>query len=77
MLTTAPPARPWQPDWHAVLAQFRRGADIIVCGHYHVPRTETYVVDGREAILYILGDWSEGLSYLAEEDGRWLLRPGQ
>jgi UDP-2,3-diacylglucosamine hydrolase len=68
--------RPSRPSREAVLAQFRRGADIIVCGHYHVPGAETYDVDGRQAILYILGDWSEGLSYLVEEDGRWLLRPG-
>jgi UDP-2,3-diacylglucosamine hydrolase len=67
--------RPSQPSREVVLAKFRDGADIIVCGHYHSPKTETFDVDGRKRILYILGDWSEGLSYLVEENGRWGLTP--
>ena len=57
-------------------AEFRRGADIIVCGHFHEARRRKIHVDGREAILFTVGDWSEGESFLAEEDGRWELHGG-
>jgi len=57
-------------------AEFRRGADIVVCGHFHEARRRTLRVDGREAVLFTVGDWSEGESFLVEEDGRWELRGG-
>jgi UDP-2,3-diacylglucosamine hydrolase len=57
-------------------AEFRRGADIVVCGHFHEARCRKIQVDGREAILFTVGDWSEGESFLVEEDGRWELRGG-
>jgi UDP-2,3-diacylglucosamine hydrolase len=56
-----------------VAARVRRGADIIVCGHIHKPGAWPLVVDGRRAMLYTLGDWSGGESYLEEEGGRWRL----
>ena len=68
--------RPSAPSPEAVREKFRQGADIIVCGHYHVPRQEVFDVDGRPRTLYTLGDWSEGSSYLVEEDGRWQLCRG-
>jgi UDP-2,3-diacylglucosamine hydrolase len=67
--------RPSQPSREAVLAKFREGADIVICGHYHTPRVDTYEVDGRKRTLYTLGDWSDGLSYLVEEGGQWTLLP--
>jgi UDP-2,3-diacylglucosamine hydrolase len=57
----------------ALMAEFRRGTNIIVCGHVHMPQEVPFAVDGRQAVLYTLGDWSEGESYLVEEDGRWQL----
>jgi UDP-2,3-diacylglucosamine hydrolase len=65
--------RPHAPSPDVVREKFRLGADIIVCGHYHEPRQENVEVDGRQRTLYILGDWSEGTSYLVEEDGQWRL----
>ena len=60
----------------ALEAEFRRGTDVIVCGHVHVPQQVTFRVDGRETVLFTLGDWSEGESYLVEEEGRWRLCGG-
>ena len=57
-------------------AEFRRGADIIVCGHFHEAQRRKTQVDGREVILFTVADWSEGESFLVEEDGRWELRGG-
>ena len=68
--------RPTAPSPEAVREKFRQGADIIICGHYHVPRQESSLVDGRTRTLYTLGDWSAGSSYLVEEDGRWQLCQG-
>jgi UDP-2,3-diacylglucosamine hydrolase len=60
-----------------LLEEFRRSADVIVCGHIHVPQEVPFLVDGREAVLFTLGDWSEGESFLVEEDGHWRLCGGQ
>jgi UDP-2,3-diacylglucosamine hydrolase len=57
-------------------AEFRRGADIVVCGHFHEAQRRKIQVDGREAVLFTVADWSEGESFLVEEDGRWNLRGG-
>jgi UDP-2,3-diacylglucosamine hydrolase len=65
--------RPIEPKIEQVLARFQGGADVIVCGHYHSARAQAFEVDGRPRMLYILGDWSEGSSYLVEEDGQWRL----
>ncbi|MGB2997010.1 MAG: metallophosphoesterase [Phycisphaerae bacterium] len=56
--------------------RFRTGIDVIVCGHVHHPERRVSVIDGLEKVLFTLGDWSEGASYLVEEDGRWRLYPG-
>lgn len=58
----------------ALLAEFRGGTDILICGHVHEACEERRRVDGREKTLYVLGDWSDGATYLVEEDGRWELR---
>ena len=59
-----------------LVAEFRRGTDVIVCGHVHVPQEVPFQVDGRRAMLYTLGDWSAGESYLEEENGQWRLVGG-
>lgn len=61
------------PAQEAVLGLFAAGVDVIVCGHVHRPAKHTWQIDGREKVLFILGDWSEGASYLVEEGGRWRL----
>jgi UDP-2,3-diacylglucosamine hydrolase len=68
--------RPIHPRPEEVMARFRDGADVIVCGHFHRAGRETFTVDGREKVLYILGDWSAGESCLVEEDGHWELCGG-
>ena len=57
----------------AVRAVFHGGVDIIVCGHVHQAAKHTWRINGREKILFSLGEWSKGASYLLEEDGRWRL----
>jgi UDP-2,3-diacylglucosamine hydrolase len=59
-----------------VAAEFRSGTDVIVCGHIHEPGRKVIQVDGRQAVLFTLGDWSAAESYLVEEDGQWELRGG-
>jgi UDP-2,3-diacylglucosamine hydrolase len=72
-VTTSKPARRKALEDEAVLATFRAGADVIVCGHIHRPAKHIWQADGREHLLFVLGDWSTGSSYLVEEDGRWRL----
>jgi UDP-2,3-diacylglucosamine hydrolase len=72
-VTTSKPAKRKALADEAVLATFRAGADVIVCGHIHRPGKHIWRADGRERVLYVLGDWSAGPSYLTEEDGRWRL----
>lgn len=57
----------------ALAAEFRRGADIVVCGHVHQARQIAMEVDGRPVTLFTLGDWADGESYLEEADGQWRL----
>jgi UDP-2,3-diacylglucosamine hydrolase len=59
-----------------VAAEFRSGTDIIVCGHVHEPGRTVTRIDGREAVLFTIGDWSAAESYLVEEDGCWEIRGG-
>ena len=63
-------------DEKIVAAEFRGGTDVIVCGHIHEPARRATQVDGRQAVLFTLGDWAAAESYLVEEDGRWELRGG-
>jgi UDP-2,3-diacylglucosamine hydrolase len=55
----------------ALDAEFRRGTDIIVCGHVHRPQQILFTVDGREARLFTLGDWSDTESCLIQDDSGW------
>jgi UDP-2,3-diacylglucosamine hydrolase len=65
--------RPSRLSQEAVRAEFAAGADVIVCGHVHEPRRVSDSVDGRHTLLFTLGDWFDGESYLVEEDGQWTL----
>jgi len=74
----SPHPRHGRPEYHklsdeALAEKFADGADVIVAGHTHEARPHGRRVDGREHVLYALGDWSEGPSYLVEDDGRWQL----
>jgi len=42
----------------------------------HVPARRVIQIDGRQAVLFTMGDWSTAESYLVEEDGRWELCGG-
>jgi len=57
----------------AVEAVFRGGSDVIVCGHTHRAEKRTWRGNSGEKVLFSLGDWSEGASYLVEEEGQWRL----
>jgi len=59
-----------------VAAEFRGGTDVIVCGHVHEPGRRVMQIDGRQAVLFTMGDWSTAESYLVEEDGGWELYGG-
>jgi len=72
-VTPGKPARHLALDDLAVLEVFQHGADVIVCGHVHEAAKHTWHVDGRDKRLFSLGDWTDGLSYLTEENGVWHL----
>ncbi len=48
---------------------FRRGADIVVCGHIHLPQHQVMEVNGARKEVYILGDWDGGTTHYLEYDG--------
>jgi UDP-2,3-diacylglucosamine hydrolase len=80
--TRRPRSRPLHVGPHGLceellMAEFRRGTETIVCGHVHVPQEVPFQVEGRRAVLFTLGDWSEQESYLVEDDGRWRLVGGK
>ena len=60
-----------------VAEQFDRGAEVLICGHIHRAQEVPDPVHGVKGVLYTLGDWSAGESYLEVEDGRWRLRAGE
>jgi UDP-2,3-diacylglucosamine hydrolase len=72
-VTPGKPARHVALDDRAVLEVFRGGADVIVCGHTHRATKHTWRLGGRDKVLFSLGDWADGPSYLVEEQGTWHL----
>lgn len=69
--TSRKTARELSPADSAVANLFRRDADVIVCGHVHHMALHRYTIDDAEKLLYALGSWDEGESYLTLEAGRW------
>ncbi|MFO8013411.1 MAG: UDP-2,3-diacylglucosamine diphosphatase [Phycisphaerae bacterium] len=67
---------PYGLDRDQVAAEFAAGADVLVCGHVHRAQEVRDPVPGQGGVLYTLGDWTDGESYLEVEDGRWRLRGG-
>jgi UDP-2,3-diacylglucosamine hydrolase len=57
----------------ALDALFREGFDVVVCGHFHRPAKYVLKFEGQEKTLFTLGDWTDGSSYLVEENGAWRL----
>jgi UDP-2,3-diacylglucosamine hydrolase len=47
---------------------FERGADVLVCGHIHLPMHVTCEVGKRTRDIYVLGDW-DGTGEYVEFDG--------
>lgn len=71
-----PPSRPrrtFHPSLSALVREFRKGYDVLVAGHFHHAAKHSLIVDGQRRTLFALGDWSEGPSYLIEQDGTWRL----
>jgi UDP-2,3-diacylglucosamine hydrolase len=68
---------PYGLDADQVAAEFAAGTDVLVCGHVHRAQAVRDPVPGQTGVLYTLGDWTDGESYLEVEDGRWRLRGGK
>jgi UDP-2,3-diacylglucosamine hydrolase len=68
---------PYGLDPDQVAEEFAAGTDVLVCGHVHRAQEVPDPVPGRTGVLYTLGDWTDGESYLEVEDGRWRLRGGE
>jgi len=59
-----------------VAEEFARGTEVLICGHVHRAQEVRDPANASGGVLYTLGDWTEGESYLVVEDGRWDLRAG-
>ncbi len=57
-----------------VLSAFKRGADAVVCGHAHKLLHQSYLVEGSERELFVLGSWHKRGTYLVLEEGRFQVR---
>ncbi len=53
---------------------FRRGADVVVCGHIHLPQHRVMEMNGATKEVYILGDWDGGTMHYLEYDGEFRFR---
>ena len=62
------------PEAVAALLREHR-ADDLVHGHTHRPAAHHLTVDGRKCRRFVLGDWYEGDSVLAVEDGGYRQSP--
>lgn len=54
---------------------FRRGVDVLVCGHIHAPQHVPCDYRGRRRDVFILGDWDGGTREYLEFDGAFRLKP--
>jgi len=68
---------PYGLDPDQLAEEFARGTEVLICGHVHRAQQVPEPVPGLPGVLYTLGDWSDGESYLEVEDGRWRLRQGE
>lgn len=50
---------------------FKKGYDVIICGHVHKPQIRQIMPDRT---LFTLGDWEEGGSYVEYRDGEFIFR---
>jgi UDP-2,3-diacylglucosamine hydrolase len=48
---------------------FKKGCDVIICGHVHRPSQTSFTVDGSERLLCTLGDWDRKSNYAVWQDG--------
>ena len=74
--TRRKPARVKGLVMKSVAAAFRKGFEVLVCGHVHPPGgpyMRTIKVDGKPRTLYVLGEWESGGSYLEYSGGRFEL----
>lgn len=54
---------------------FKRGVDVVVCGHIHLPQHQVVQLDGVRKEVYILGDWDGGSTHYLEYDGEFRFCP--
>jgi len=55
-------------------SHFRRGIEVLVCGHIHAPQHVRTEVQGKPRDIYILGDWDGGTQEYLEFDGAFRLK---
>jgi UDP-2,3-diacylglucosamine hydrolase len=57
-----------------VARMFRRGYDVVVCGHMHKARELSRKLRTRDCKLFVLGDWTIEGSYVEYRDGVFSLK---
>lgn len=57
-----------------VARMFRRGYDVVVCGHVHKARELSRKLRTRDCKLFVLGDWTIEGSYVEYRDGVFSLK---
>ena len=71
------PAHRWTPEdlLKGAAPRFDRGADVLICGHIHLPVHLECERGGRRKDLYVVGDW-DGTRDVVEFDGSaWTFGP--
>lgn len=68
------PARLFDPDRTAVSRLFADGFDVVVCGHFHKHRDETFPEAEGGGRFVILEPFDEGGFILVHKEGRWETR---
>ncbi len=57
----------------AIEMGFRKGVDVVICGHIHQPCIKAISKDGKEITYMNSGDWLENLTALEYNRGVWRL----
>ncbi len=73
------PPSPFRTDadlLEAARPAFKRGADVLLCGHLHRPADLRTELDGRERRLIVLGEWTDGTPHVRYEGGEFEGVPG-
>lgn len=53
---------------------FDRGFEVVVCGHIHLPRMESFERKGGQRTLIVLGDWDGPAAYAEFSNGDFVMK---